>query len=126
MKAPFLVALLGAAALMTATPAFADITTNDVHCYIVFMQMGSSLNPVRQDASTLGMLYYMGRLDARTAGFDLEAGIIAELPVMKGAVRTAEAQRCSQEMEDRGTSANAMAEDLQLKLELQRQKENSN
>ena len=125
MKKLLLAAITAAGAGLAVPPAFADQTTDDVHCYIIFMQAGTSSNPDRQTAAALGGLYYLGRLDGRDPGFDLETSVMAEIPKLKGDLRRAEAARCGEEMKDRGDSASAMAEDVQEKLAAQRQKENS-
>jgi hypothetical protein len=114
----FRVALGAACALMATTAgAMADATTDDARCLVVYMRIGASDVPQTQLAGMLGTLYYMGKLDGRTPGLDIENTVLAELPKMTADVFRTEAGRCGKEMQARGAAESAMGQDLERRAQ---------
>ncbi|HKD46984.1 MAG TPA: hypothetical protein VKB67_04820 [Rhizomicrobium sp.] len=113
------------ALLATNSGAAADATTNDVHCYIVYMQMGSSKEPGVQSAGIMGTLYFMGKLDGRNPDLDLENAILTEIPKLRGGVFNDEAARCQSELQARGQAETAMGKDMQQRAAKMQQEQNS-
>jgi len=74
--------LLAPAWVFLGSPAMADPTTDDLHCYIVSLQMITSPDPTQKIAGTMAHSYWLGRIDGRTPQLDLGAGVLAELPAM--------------------------------------------
>ena len=112
MKRLILGALL--AATMGGT-ARADDITDDVHCLLIFMQMSNVQAQAAQTGGLIGSFYYMGKLDGRAKGLDLENLILAEIPKMTEAGFQADAKRCGEEMTKRGNAASDMGKDLQIR-----------
>src|ERR1700722_15918296 len=98
--------------LLTNVSAIADPVTDDLRCAMVYMQMGTSKEPAIQAAGSLGMLYFLGKLDGRTPDLDVENRVIAELPNLKGDYFRAEAVRCGSELQKRGREVTAMGKDM--------------
>src|SRR5215469_3764093 len=120
------IAPAAAFALLAANSgAAADATTNDVHCYIVFKQLGSSKEPGVQNAGIMGALYFMGKLDGRTPDFDLETAILTEIPKLRGGVFNDELARCERELQARGEAEAAMGKDMQQRAAKTQQEQNS-
>ncbi len=106
--------ILGAAmAAMMGGTAQADAVTDDVHCLLIFMQMSNVQAQAAQTGGLIGSFYYMGKLDGRAKGLDLENLIMAEIPKMTAASFQADARRCGDEMTQRGNAASDMGRDLQ-------------
>ena len=108
--------ILGVAlAAMMGGTARADAVTDDVHCLLIFMQMSNVQAQAAQTGGLIGSFYYMGKLDGRAAGLDLESLIMAEIPKMTEAGFQADAKRCGEEMTRRGNAASDMGKDLQIR-----------
>jgi hypothetical protein len=90
----------------------ADANLDDVHCLMVYMQMGAVPDPRMQTGGLIGTLYFMGKLDGRAPDLDVESLILAELPKMKDESFRIEAQRCAKELQARGDKETAMGQDL--------------
>lgn len=99
--------------LMTSASALADDATNDLHCLMVYMQVSGSSDAKLQTAGTIGTIYFLGKLDGRIPGLDLEGRIITEAPKLPLAAFQAEAARCGTELKTRGQAETAMGKDLQ-------------
>jgi len=97
----------GALAAMTLgiAPAHADATTEDVHCLIIFMQMSNAQTQAAQTGGLICSFYYMGKLDGRAQGTDLEKLILDETTQMTEASFKADAKRCGDDMTRRGQAA---------------------
>jgi hypothetical protein len=103
----------GMGALAMAGPAFADPNTDDVHCFIVAIKLADSTVPALQTSGLIAQLYFMGKLDGRAPGLDMETLVMAELPKMLGDLYQSEAMRCGKEMAERGKAEVEMGKDMQ-------------
>ena len=71
-----------AAAVALAQPADAKAETRkDLRCFIVLSSVAGGTSEVAA-AATMGAQYFLGRLDGRAPGLDLEAAIAAEVPLL--------------------------------------------
>ena len=118
-----LVAALGT--LVMTGPALADETIDDVHCFIVAIRMADSKEPAIQTSGLMGQLYWMGKLDGRTPGLDMETAVMAELPKMLGDLFQSESQRCGKELRERGKAEVEMGQDMQKRAAEILKQENS-
>jgi hypothetical protein len=103
-----IVGLAGLAALMmgvcVAQSAFAQDTTTeqDLRCFVIGVEMGNSADSATARAAGFSAaLYFLGRLDGRAPGLDLERAL-ADLPTLSQGESRSEAQRCGQALIDRG------------------------
>ena len=102
------------ASFFLGAPAAADPTTDDIHCYIVSLQMITSSDPTQKVAGTMTHGYWLGKIDGRSPQLDLEGSVLAELPAMANeALFRAEAVRCGQEMIKRGQAETEIGKDIQ-------------
>jgi hypothetical protein len=104
--------LLGMSALLTATPAMADPTADDLNCFVVSLQAMQSQDVTVRASGWAGQLYFLGKLNGRTPTLDLENRVLAEVPKMIGATLQAETKRCGAEMTARGRFEAAMGQDM--------------
>ena len=98
---------------LAASPAAADPDTDDVHCFIVAIKMADSNQPALQTSGLMGQFYWMGKLDGRSPGTDMETAVMAELPKMLGDLFQREYARCDKELRARGKSEVEMGRDMQ-------------
>jgi hypothetical protein len=107
--------ILGAALAlaMTAGAARADETTDDVHCLVVFMQMSNAKEQAARTGGLIGSFYYLGKLDQRSRGLDLESLIVTEVAKSTEASFKADAARCGADMTKRGQDAADLGKALQ-------------
>jgi len=107
---PVKILLSMAAVLALATPAAAQdqATRDDVRCLVLTFMMAGSANAQTQQQGFMGALYYLGKLDGRSPGLDLETRLRAEMPKMTPDQIKAEAPRCGQELIVRGQQVTAM------------------
>jgi hypothetical protein len=107
-------AMLAAAAVFVVDSnsfAIADETTNDINCYLIYLQVATKPGP-QQGAAALGLMYWLGRLDGRTPKLDLESQLLAALPKLTPARFQTESLRCSAEVTDRGRSVTEIGKDM--------------
>jgi hypothetical protein len=84
-----------------------------VHCFIVAIKMADSNQPALQTSGLMGQFYWMGKLDGRSPGTDMETAVMAELPKMLGDLFQREYARCDQELRARGKAEVEMGRDMQ-------------
>lgn len=102
-----------AAMAMGAAPAHADANSEDVRCLVIFMQMSNASAQAAQTGGLIGAFYYMGKLDGRSQGMDLEKMILDEVAHMSEASFQADAKRCGDDMTKRGQAAADLGKALQ-------------
>lgn len=101
--------LLVASALLPGAAAPADTQTKaDIRCFIAFSLLGEEKDPNLREASTLGTIYYLGRLDGRTPRLDLEASVAAEASGMKKSDYASLLTSCGRFVEQRGKQLEAV------------------
>lgn len=114
------------ASTMADDAALDDATVRDVHCFIVYMQMGANVQePNLRMAMVMGSTYFMGKIDGRMPKLDLENAVLAESPKLAGDTYRTEVERCGQELQARGEAERAMGNDLQQKATQMQHEENS-
>lgn len=98
--------LLGVLVALAMTGgARADETSDDVRCLIVFMRMSNAQEQPARTGGLIGSFYYLGKLDQRSRGLDLEKLIEGETAKMTEASFKADAARCGRDMTRRGQDA---------------------
>ena len=101
--------LAGGVLALAAAPALAEnLTQNDVRCAIIAFNMAGSDNPNFRTQGVMGSLYYLGKLDGRTPGLDLEARVRAEVTKMTPEQSKIEGQRCAAELGQRSKALQEM------------------
>jgi hypothetical protein len=99
-----LIALALAAALSPAQPD--PETDADLRCVaVIAMQIGTMPDGEAKTQMSSGLMYFIGRIDGRSPGFDLEAGMVALVKSQPApAVIAADQKRCGDMLVKRGTS----------------------
>jgi hypothetical protein len=77
-------------------------TIADVQCIVVAMKMGAASGSAQQVTATMITLYYLGRLDERIPGMDIEGLIVKEAAKMSRADLRSEAARCGRALTEKG------------------------
>lgn len=95
-----------ALALSLIQPALAQSIpeTQDIRCVVISIRMLGSGNDTEKSAALVAVMYFLGKLDGRSPGLDLEKAIISQVDAMKPDDAKAEAVRCGTEMQERGKS----------------------
>jgi len=99
MESVLLAASLMMAAAPTSQPASAPAADAalDRRCFRLMADLAEDENPRVQSLGQVAAQYFLGRIDAATPGFDLEAAMAAEAPA--GAEREALLGRCGDAMQ---------------------------
>jgi hypothetical protein len=109
----------GIFALGLAAPALAHAedlaTTDDVRCLVVSLAMAGVGGKNVQAAGMMATLYYLGRLDGRAPGLDLENRVIDEVVAMRPADVKATAMRCGETMKSRGEALATVGQHIQAR-----------
>lgn len=77
-------------------------TIADVQCIVVAMKMDAASGSAQQVTATMITLYYLGRLDERVPGTDIEGLIVKEAAKMSPADLRSEAARCGRALTEKG------------------------
>src|SRR5689334_22708996 len=113
MKPQITPLLLSLPFLLSAAPV-QDATRSDVRCFIVVSSLADSNDDAAKTAGMMGTEYYLGRIDGRSPGLDLEAAVARELPI--SATHNANLLRsCGALMQKRGSEVEAVGRRLQAK-----------
>jgi hypothetical protein len=111
-----LAALASALSFSASARAQDDAQSADVRCLIVTIKVMAAANTDEIKSSTLaGAMYFMGKLDGRQPGFDLESAVVTQLGTMKPEDIGREGQRCGAELQTRGASLQQIGNDLTSK-----------
>ena len=86
-------------------------TRRDVRCFILVAQLSGSEDPALRDAGRIGSQYFLGRIDGRAPGLDLEAVMVAEADAAI-ADRKALFPYCGDLMKKRGAEVEAIGNRL--------------
>jgi hypothetical protein len=84
----------------------------DVRCFISATSLLRSPNNDVRAAAASSALYYLGKLDGRELGIDLESIIVTEARKMTSAQLRTEAEACGRELSARGAAINAIGQKL--------------
>ena len=104
------------AGLCVLLPVYAQApqgeTFADLRCVIVGMKIGGTGNSTQQSAAMMSILYYIGRIDGRDPGLDIEVTLAKEFIKMTPANFGLEATRCGNHLTKRGKEITKMGEDM--------------
>ena len=103
-------AMLAAAAAAPATPAD---DAADMRCLIVAAELADNGDKEIEEAGTLMTIYFLGRLDGRSPGANLEEMLIREAGAMSEEDRQRLLISCSAQLELRGKQVEALGNRLQ-------------
>lgn len=114
------IALLCGALAAFALPAVAAraegaAVDSDARCLAVSLILSSSQDPNARNLGPQGVVYFLGRVDARPRG-DLEARLAAQFSSFTSQNATGYAQACMQEMSSRGQAFHLVAQHLQQRF----------
>lgn len=123
----FSIILCVAAGLLLPASAVAgdDATAQDIRCFMIAAQQAASENTETRSTGINATLYWLGRLDGRTPGLDLEKQIMAELPSLTGAMMQSETERCRGILGQRGQALITLGQAMIKKGEEEKQRQNS-
>ena len=114
--------ILTCAALLSAIPAIADETDDDVKCLAVSLNMSSSDNANDQSIGMLSTMFWMGKLDGRVPDADIEKRTLDAFGALKPDEVKTEQARCTETLTARGHTLTSLGQQLQ---EQQRQQDNA-
>jgi hypothetical protein len=109
------IAVAAAAPLLLAAAPPTTQDRADIRCLIVSYQLASNADAEIKNAGIIVSQYYLGLLDGRSPGLDLEALIEAESKGIDEAQMKALLQRCGSQVEKRGKEIEAIGARLQKK-----------
>lgn len=107
--------VLAAAVPLPAAAAPSEADRSDVRCLVVSYHLAGNADKEVSNAGILVSQYYLGRLDGRSPGIDLEAAIEAESKGMDEARMKALLQSCGAAVEKRGKDIEAIGARLEKK-----------
>jgi hypothetical protein len=111
MKGKIISVLALAPCLAAAAAPLDEETRRDVRCFILIAQLSTSDDPETRDAGRIGSQYFLGRIDGRAPGLDLEAAVAAEAPAALAGQKTL-LPRCGELMKKRGDEVEAIGNRL--------------
>ena len=85
----------------------------DIRCVAVGMHLAEAPDSHQKSTGTLLVLYYMGRLDGRAPGLELEKLLAAQIDTMTASDYSTEAMRCSQTLSEKGAQIKHLGELMQ-------------
>ena len=94
--------LVASTLLAGAAPSSDVQTKEDIRCLIAASSLTMSDDPEIKQAGGGGTLYYLGRLDGRSPGLDIEKAVAAEADLMKEADRGPLLKKCGETIMRRG------------------------
>lgn len=77
-------------------------TMSDIRCIVVAMKMSAGGSSAQKASATMITLYYLGRLDGRTPGLNVEGLIAKEAAEMSAAELRSDAARCGRVLVEKG------------------------
>jgi hypothetical protein len=93
-----------------------DAQTADVRCLVVTLKALNVMKTEEMKSSgAVAVMYFVGKLDGREKGFDLQNAIVSEIDKMKSEDLGKEGQRCGAELQTRGQTMQEIGEDLTKK-----------
>lgn len=108
MRLLTIAAALAALATATAAKAEDEAVGNDARCIAAFAALVQM--PQYKDAAGAGLLYFLGRLDARDPKLDLAAAVKHQAERMDRTEYATEAQRCGSILKQRNDALKAAAQ----------------
>ena len=101
--------------LVAAAPAPDPETRADLRCFIAISALTGSEDAATQQAGMIGSRYFLGRIDGRSPGLDLENAIAAEAADMDEAQQKALLESCGAQLAKRGSEVVAAGERLEAR-----------
>lgn len=95
------------------TPAPASAPASDLRCLAVASILASNSDPNLKNAGVMAALYYLGKLDGREPGLDLEARLKQEFTQLTPQEIQPEGMRCGAELAARGKAMTEIGARLQ-------------
>ena len=116
-KSLLLCGALAAIALPAAAQAEGSAATadQDARCLTMSLILAGSQDPGGQKVGSQGVIYYLGRVDARPRG-DLETRLAAQFAQVTPQNANGYAQTCMQAMAQRGQAFHLIAQHLQQRF----------
>jgi hypothetical protein len=111
MKSKLIMAL-AVMGLFCATQTRADDTADDLRCLMVSMALADSNSSAQQVSGTISSMYWLGRIDARTPGLDVEKRLADIAATMKPESAKAELARCDAILQSRGKLVSNMTDEM--------------
>lgn len=108
--------LVGAILLGGAAPPPASATKEDLKCFIALAMLANSEDPDTKQAGSMGTIYFLGRLDGRSPGLDIETAVGAEVATMTEADQASLLKSCGDTLTRRGDYLVATGKALQKGL----------
>ncbi|HEX5184043.1 MAG TPA: hypothetical protein VFW19_12955 [Allosphingosinicella sp.] len=95
-----------------------DATRSDVRCLVLSLPLAGSDKPEEKQAGLVDVFYFLGRIDGRSPGFDLETAVVREETAIRASApadRQALAQSCASILEKRGGDLKTLGDHLQAR-----------
>lgn len=86
--------------------------TADARCVIVGARLAASTDPSQKDRATMLIVYYIGKLDGRASGLNLERLIVDQAVHMTSADYPTELLRCSEALAVEGQEITRIGNEL--------------
>ncbi len=114
------------AAVLTATLLLASgaqaqgaETANDLKCILVFSVAASGqADPAARAGAGMAVLYFVGRIEGRTPGFDIENGLRTEAGKLTGVSAKSEFIRCGAALKSKGEELQAIGRGMKTMPDL--------
>lgn len=88
-------------------------TTSDLKCILVFSLAASQQDdPAARAAGGMAVLYFIGRIEGRTPGFNVENGLRIEAVKLTGATAKNEIIRCGGALKSKGEELQAIGRSM--------------
>lgn len=95
-------AVVGSGFLIAAAPPPDPGTREDVRCFVALAYLADTDDAKVKEAAMAGTLYFLGRLDGRTPGLDLESEVATVAETFADGDMKSLLQSCSVLIEQRG------------------------
>lgn len=102
-----------ALALAQAPAPASNANRDDVRCLIIFSLLSSGDDKDAATTGAIGVQYFLGRLDGRTPGFDLEGAMVTEATALTQPDIEALATSCGKQIETRANDLMAIGQRLE-------------
>ncbi len=109
-----MIAAVAVLLLAGASPA-GDPNDPDLRCLALVSMAVTQADGEQKAGLIAGVMYYFGRIDGRSPGYDLQAGVQRVAAAMTPDQSKAELQRCAAQMQDRSSYLQKVGDALQGK-----------
>ena len=84
----------------------------DLECLVISFAAGSDKDEAKKGAAAISAFYFLGKIDSRTPGVDLEKPIVALVESTAPKDYETMAKRCADELQSRGKSLSDLGDRL--------------